>query len=399
MKAPSRNNAIPVAPPVSPLHDDMPPPRRVAADADELDHAVAFLKTRDGLDKSLKLLRYAAMLGAFGVDPRGVAGSKLRDLDRSTATARKFLRLGKFLGNARDLRVHWRARERLIEKTPAGAVAAKVRRIEETETRARDAHGNALRLNRLNIGCSGASLAYYFLEQFVWAKAVGLIRAPKTNARVARLANLAELGIYVFSLQMCWGELRDARAAFDRAEKALQDARKRDDEDARRDDDDEEEDEEEDDDDDDDDDAQMRSTTFPSRALPFARRSLAAETERASTRASLTLRGGSSSVTSSPLKNASRRAVRFLQRISRFEAFGNSFGLSTEDLEASLDEARRRLFLARVSFCADVADCAACAGEVTGGNANPLRRPGLVGALGLVSALCGVYEKWEATQP
>ena len=211
----------------------MPPPRRVAADADELDHAVAFLKTRDGLDKSLKLLRYAAMLGAFGADPRGVAGSKLRHLDRSTATARKFLRLGKFLGNARDLRSHWRARERLIEKTQrSGAVAAKVRRIEETETRAFDAHTHALRLNRLNIGCSGASLAYYFLEQFVWAKAVGLIRGTKTNTRVARLANLAELCVYVFSLQMCWGELRDARAAFDRAEKALLDARKRDDEDA-----------------------------------------------------------------------------------------------------------------------------------------------------------------------
>mgnify|MGYP001417997883 CR=1 FL=1 len=374
----------------------MPPPRRVAADADELDHAVAFLKTRDGLDKSLKLLRYAAMLGAFGADPRGVAGSKLRHLDRSTATARKFLRLGKFLGNARDLRSHWRARERLIEKTQSsGAVAAKVRRIEETETRAFDAHTHALHLNRLNIGCSGASLAYYFLEQFVWAKAVGLIRGTKTNTRVARLANLAELGVYVFSLQMCWGELRDARAAFDRAEKALLDARKRDDEDAHRDDDEEEEEEEEEDEDDDD----ARSTTIPTRALPFARRSLAAETERLSTRASLTLRGGRDSVTSSPLKNASRRAVRFLQRISRFEAFGSGIGVSTEDLEASVDEARRRLFLARATFLADVADCVACFGEVTGGAANPLRAPGLVGALGLVSALCGVYEKWEATTP
>jgi hypothetical protein len=38
-------------------------------------------------------------------------------------------------------------------------------------------------------------------------------------------------------------------------------------------------------------------------------------------------------------------------------------------------------------------------GEVTGGKANPLRMPGLVGALGLVSAVCGVYEKWEATEP
>ena len=34
----------------------------------------------------------------------------------------------------------------------------------------------------------------------------------------------------------------------------------------------------------------------------------------------------------------------------------------------------------------------ACVGEVTGGKANPLRMPGLVGALGLVSAVCGVYE-------
>ena len=91
----------------------MPPSSRGAADADELDHAVAFLKTRDGLDKSLKLMRYAAMLGAFGVDPRGVAGSKLRDLDRSTAVARKFLRLGKFLGNARDLARALRARARV----------------------------------------------------------------------------------------------------------------------------------------------------------------------------------------------------------------------------------------------------------------------------------------------
>jgi hypothetical protein len=104
-------------------------------------------------------------------------------------------------------------------------------------------------------------------------------------------------------------------------------------------------------------------------------------------------------VTSSPLKNASRRAVRFLQRISRFEAFGSGIGVSTEDLEASVDEAQRRLFLARATFLADVADCVACLGEVTGGSANPLRAPGLVGALGLVSAMCGVYEKWEATTP
>ena len=377
----------------------MPPSSRGAADADELDHAVAFLKTRDGLDKSLKLMRYAAMLGAFGVDPRGVAGSKLRDLDRSTAVARKFLRLGKFLGNARDLRAHWRARARLIEKRAgAGAVATKVRRIEETDARASETHADALRVVSLNVGCSGASLAYYFLEQLVWARAVGLIRARRANARVARLAALAELAVYVFSLQMCWRELRDASAAFEDAEKALLQAKKRDDDD----DDDEEEDDDDDDgddgDDDDDGDGDGDDDDVSVRAsLPFARRSLAAETERASTRASLTLRGGSGSAASSPLKNASRRAVRFLRRISRFEAFGSASRAA--DLEAALAAARRRLFLARAAMAAEAADAAACVGEVTGGKANPLRMPGLVGALGLVSAVCGVYEKWKATEP
>ena len=96
--------------------------------------------------------------------------------------------------------------------------------------------------------------------------------------------------MYVFSLQMCWRELRDASTAFEDAEKALLQAKKRDD-----DDDDEEEDDDDDDDndDDDDDDDDGNGDDVSVRAsLPFARRSLAAETERASTRASLTLRGG-----------------------------------------------------------------------------------------------------------
>ena len=153
-------------------------------------------------------------------------------------------------------------------------------------------------------------------------------------------------------------------------------------------------DDDDDDGDDDDDDGETRRRA----RLPFARRSLAAETERASTRASLTLRGGSTgSAASSPLKNASRRAVRFLQRISRFEAFGGA--ASAEDLEAARAGARRRLFLARAAFAAEAADAVTCVGEVTGGKANPLRRPGLVGVLGLVSAVCGVYEKWETTEP
>jgi hypothetical protein len=34
---------------------------------DGLDHAVAFLKQRDGIDKALKLMRYAAQLSAHNM--------------------------------------------------------------------------------------------------------------------------------------------------------------------------------------------------------------------------------------------------------------------------------------------------------------------------------------------
>ena len=80
-------------------------PKSVPPPGDDLDHAVAFLKTRDGLDKALKLMRYAAMIGAGSLlraDPRSVTGAKLRGLDASTAVARKYLRLGKFLGRTAD---------------------------------------------------------------------------------------------------------------------------------------------------------------------------------------------------------------------------------------------------------------------------------------------------------
>ena len=72
------------------------PPMRVQTD--ELEHAVAFLKNRDGLDKSLKLMRYAAMLVAFGFDAGGTTGGKLRKIDESTAVARKAGKNGPAVG-------------------------------------------------------------------------------------------------------------------------------------------------------------------------------------------------------------------------------------------------------------------------------------------------------------
>lgn len=353
----------------------------VVPGGDELDHAVAFLKTRDGLDKALKLMRYASMIGslhALRLDPRSVAGEKLRRLEGSTALTRKFLRLGKFLGNAQQLRALARAHASLASP-PSGTVARSVARIEgAAPARA------ALRLNRLAIGCQGAQLAYYFVEQFTFASKVGLARGARFRSRVATLANWSEMLIYVFSLQLAWIALRDAEAKHDAAEAALRahvdrhgsafERAKEDrksagdgggggDVEASDDDDSLEEDGE---------------TT-----KPFAPpRDLAAAEDLSG--------AGRRSLTSSPLKHA--RA--FLARISKFEAPPEIREATLREALATAANARR---VARWVAAAEAADALACLGECRGGE-NALRTPGVVAALGLVSAVGGVVEKWAGVK-
>lgn len=347
---------------------------------DELDHAVAFLKTRDGLDKALKLMRYASMIGslhALRLDPRSVAGEKLRRLEGSTALTRKFLRLGKFLGNAQQLRALARAHASLASP-PSGTVARSVARIEgAAPARA------ALRLNRLAIGCQGAQLAYYFVEQFTFASKVGLVRGQKFRSRVATLANWSEMLIYVFSLQLAWIALRDAEAKHDAAEAALRahvDRHGSAFENAK-------EDRaggggggnggdvEESDDDSLEEDGGGETTT---RAPPP--RDLAAAEDLS----------GRRSLTSSPLKHA--RA--FLARISKFEAPPE---IREATLREALATAAKERRVARWVAAAEAADALACLGECRGGE-NALRTPGVVAALGLVSAVGGVVEKWAGVK-
>ena len=329
-------------------------PKSAPPPGDDLDHAVAFLKTRDGLDKALKLMRYAAMIGAGSLlraDPRSVTGAKLRGLDASTAVARKYLRLGKFLGNARDLRALLRSHQALTGRT--NAVAALVARIESDSPAGR----LALRANRLAIACQAAQLAYYFVEQFAWAKSVGLVRSPRLAAAVSRISAYAELLIYVSSLQITWDALRDASARAEEAERALADhltRYKKTDEDDDVDSDSEEEEEED-------------------------RRGVAGVVKSGS--ASLR-----SSFTGSPIK----KAGMFLRALSRFE----NPAVKEEALLEAATAARARVRLARAAFAAEAADAALCVGEVFGGEKNPLRAPAVVGALGMVSAVGGVYEKW-----
>ena len=332
-------------------------PKSVPPTGDDLDHAVAFLKTRDGLDKALKLMRYAAMIGAGSLlraDPRSVTGAKLRGLDASTAVARKYLRLGKFLGNARDLRALLRSHQALTGRT--NAVAALVARIESDSPAGR----LALRANRLAIACQAAQLAYYFVEQFAWAKSVGLVRSPRVAAAVSRISVYAELLIYVSSLQITWDALRDASARAEDAERALADHlaryKKTDEVDVDAEEEEEEEEEEED------------------------------------RRVAGVFRSGSTSLRSSFTGSPMKKAGMFLRALSRFE---NPAAKEETLLEAAA-AARSRARLARAAFAAEVADAAVCVGEVFGGEKNPLRAPAVVGTLGMVSAAGGVYEKWVA---
>ena len=194
-------------------------PKSVPPTGDDLDHAVAFLKTRDGLDKALKLMRYAAMIGAGSLlraDPRSVTGAKLRGLDASTAVARKYLRLGKFLGNARDLRALLRSHQALTGRT--NAVAALVARIESDSPPGDSPSAPTDSPSR----ASGA--ARLLLRRAVRVGQIRRTRSlPRVAAAVSRISVYAELLIYVSSLQITWDALRDASARAEDAERALAD--------------------------------------------------------------------------------------------------------------------------------------------------------------------------------
>ena len=332
-------------------------PKSVPPTGDDLDHAVAFLKTRDGLDKALKLMRYAAMIGAGSLlraDPRSVTGAKLRGLDASTAVARKYLRLGKFLGNARDLRALLRSHQALTGRT--NAVAALVARIESDSPAGR----LALRANRLAIACQAAQLAYYFVEQFAWAKSVGLVRSPRVAAAVSRISVYAELLIYVSSLQITWDALRDASARAEDAERALADHlaryKKTDEVDVDAEEEEEEEEEEED------------------------------------RRVAGVFRSGSTSLRSSFTGSPMKKAGMFLRALSRSRKPGGQGGDASRGGGGGGSRAR----LARAAFAAEVADAAVCVGEVFGGEKNPLPRAGGGGDARDGLRRGGVYEKWVA---
>ncbi|XP_051181632.1 peroxisomal membrane protein 11-3 [Lolium perenne] len=145
-----------------------PRTRKAAAAArapprDFLAHLEAYLARRDGVDKLLKISRYAARLAlAAGPPLPPAASARLKSFESSVGLSRKAFRLGKFVQDVNAFR----------------AAAA------------------APPLVLLAYGGEGV---YYFLEQFVWLAKAGLLPAHLLP-RLQRLSAWAELLGYVGSI-------------------------------------------------------------------------------------------------------------------------------------------------------------------------------------------------------
>lgn len=86
-----------------------PPPHAAAAEAaaerDFLLHVEAYLaRRRDGVDKLLKIARYAAKIALSSPSGAGTLAPRLKAFESSVGLSRKVFRLGKFVQDVNALR-------------------------------------------------------------------------------------------------------------------------------------------------------------------------------------------------------------------------------------------------------------------------------------------------------
>lgn len=146
---------------------------------DFLNHLESYLAKRDGVDKLLKISRYASKfiiassssVLPFQVHPR------LKSFESSVGLSRKAFRLGKFVQDVNALR---------------------------TAAAASSSSSSNLLLSVLAYGGEGS---YYFVEQFVWLTRTGLID-PKHSPILQKISAWTELVGYVGSISLKLMNLR-----------------------------------------------------------------------------------------------------------------------------------------------------------------------------------------------
>lgn len=174
----------PAAPSQNPNKAKPMPPSVVAVVApkannrDLLSHVESYLAKRDGVDKLLKICRYATKLivasSVLGSDPN--LTKRLKNFESSVGVSRKAFRLGKFVQDINALR----------------------------NTRVESKHDLFLSL----IAYGGEGI-YFFVEQFVWLSKSGLIIDPKRSRMFQKVSAWAEFVGYFGSVAL---KLRDLKA-------------------------------------------------------------------------------------------------------------------------------------------------------------------------------------------
>ena len=169
---------------------------------DALDVAVELLKRREGIDKTLKLIRYAAILVASETSSASSSlttnfSTRLTALERSIGDARRAYRLGKFLGNVAEIR------DELREGSARG-----VSRWRSART--------------ATVACAALEGAYYFMEQGVWLSKSGVaMREKTTRERLVRWSARFEVCSYAFSVLCAREDWLEADARGRAARRAL----------------------------------------------------------------------------------------------------------------------------------------------------------------------------------
>lgn len=159
---------------------------------DLLDKTVAFLAKREGIDKTLKIIRYTSRLVAAVSVPGTEVNLRASGLEKSVGVSRKAFRLGKFLQDVNKLR-----RVKL------------------------DGYVGLLEL----MTYTGEGV-YYFIEQFAWLMKTGAM-SKKYEKSLSRISAWAEIVGYASNILLtsikirelrrredeCWAELKAQSAS------------------------------------------------------------------------------------------------------------------------------------------------------------------------------------------
>lgn len=160
----------------SPSQNPKNPIRSTIKDRDFLNHLESYLAKRDGVDKLLKISRYATkIILASSLLPETLPlNRRLKSFESSVGVSRKAFRLGKFVQDVNALRNScFDSREQLI----------------------------------LFVIAYGGEGLYYFVEQFVWLAKSGLIDA-KHLRNLQKISAWAEFIGYLGSISL---KIRDLK--------------------------------------------------------------------------------------------------------------------------------------------------------------------------------------------